>query len=116
MNNGLFPQDNSGIFHSSGYARVARGNTIGSMSVQPYGQRSYLERNRTSVRRYGESMMAQSYLDRGTGTVGADPTGISSRSSGYGMRSRGSLSSPSRVSAMPQRTFKEPPPRYNPFG
>lgn len=120
MNITQFSQDHDGKpFHSSGYARVARGNTIGSMSVQSFGQRSHVERNRTSVRRYGESMVGQNYLDRGVSSR-SDLSGPLRETGGASLHSRGTINhssarTPSSTS-VPPRSFREPPPRYNPYG
>lgn len=101
-------------FHSSGYAQVSQGNTIGSTNAQSYGQRVHIEKNRTSVGGYRESLVGQNYI-----RSGADSSG-STRQTPPSYPQRG-LTAPTRSfagrSIQPPRTsFREPPTRYNPYG
>lgn len=113
MNTHLFSHNQEETpLHSSGYAKVARGSSIGSISAQPFSQRITLERNRSTVHRYGDSMVSQHAGLHDPGARGQ-----------YGVRSytpnttRGGVSVASRPMRplSTQRSFVEPPPRHDPF-
>lgn len=81
-------------FHTSGYAEVAHGNAMGATSAESFQRRRHLERNRTSVRRYGDSMIAGGHMgnvSRGRLAQGSRPNTsgrvapltISKRSTGF---------------------------------
>lgn len=99
-----FSADTPKPFHSSGYARVSRGDTIGSAVQQTFGERVHMERNRQAVARYGNSMMGQGYIHRD----------ITPRSGGYD-RARGAQQAGRPTGVPPRGTFREPPVRHNPF-
>ena len=104
-------------FHSSGYAQVAHGNTLGSTNSQTFGQRVHVERTRSAVARYGNSHIGQGYIHQSV----TPRTGLKSqtpRTTAPDPRGRtGGL--PQRPNARPQASrpaFREPPARYNPYG
>ncbi len=43
------------VFHSSAYAKAQSGDSIGAASAQGYQSRMVVDKNRTTVRGYGES-------------------------------------------------------------
>lgn len=96
MNIGKFTNNSEKPFHSSGYAKVANGDAIGSTSSESFSQRRMINRYRRAVGNYGDSHVAR----------GGSP-GV-----------RGSVPRTSRVEkpAQPPRGFVEPPVRkYNPY-
>ena len=95
-------------FHSSGYAKVSQGNTIGSTNSQSFGDRTSVERNRSSINGYRASMVGQGYVHQN----------MQSRSGGaLSVRSNTSFRRGSgAVRPQPRQAFREPPTRYNPFG
>jgi hypothetical protein len=110
MNNSPFSHEQDvKPFHSSGYARISQGNTIGSMNTTSFGQRAHIERNRGAVQRYGDSMVGQSYLQQDQKRPSTLQPRTTSRFNP--VRSRGES-----VRSVPRPTFREPPTRYNPFG
>jgi hypothetical protein len=95
-------------FHSSGYAKVSQGNTLGSTNAQTFGDRAHIEKNRSAINGYRASMVGQGYVhqnmqSRTGGVVPARPTTFSA------LRPGGT------IKAQPRPTFREPPTRYNPF-
>lgn len=61
MNINKFTNDIDNPFHSNGYAQAARGNEIGSTSPQSFNQRLHIEKNRTAVRKYRDSMLVHGH-------------------------------------------------------
>ena len=116
MKNDPFHRDPPKPFHSSGYAEVARGNTIGSTNSQTFGQRVHVERNRSAVARYGNSHIGQGYIHQSV----TPRTGLRSQTPRTTAPDpRGHASMPMRPMAglqTPRTTFREPPSRYNPYG
>jgi len=53
-------------FHTSGYAEIAHGGAIGSTSSQSYQQRTRIDRNRQSIQKYRDSLIAQTHAHRNT--------------------------------------------------
>lgn len=107
-------------FHSSGYAKVASGGNIGASSVETYGQRRHVERNRRAVGRYGDSLIGRGHMRevakpqmdnplRQT-EAGTEPPPARQRfNAGNGSPNRGAMN-------IPKRTFSEPTSRrYNPY-
>ena len=62
INKFVNPNEDRSMFHTSGYAEVAHGRSLGATSAESFQQRRHLERNRTSVRRYGDSMIAGGHM------------------------------------------------------
>jgi hypothetical protein len=100
-------------FHSSGYAEAAHGTNIGSTSTQSFADRHYIERNRSSVGKYRDSMVAG-----GPGQQEKESQVASSQQ--YGRDRLQVRSRPNRAGNAPQTirpSFVEPPARkYNPYG
>jgi len=90
--------DNSEIFHSNAYARVASGTSMGATTPVSFGSRMDVHRNRQAVRQQGRS-----FTERGSVQPYA----------------REAPSLPSRVGTpIPPRSptsFHEPPARHNPY-
>lgn len=103
INKFVNPNQDRSLFHTSGYAEVAHGNSIGATSAQSFQQRRHLERNRRSVRRYGDSMLAGGHM----------------RSSARHELTKNPRTSPGRTSSLnvtPRTQFREPGGRgYNPY-
>lgn len=98
--------------HSNVYAKAAHGDKIGSMNAQSFNDRLRLEGSRKSVRGYGHSLIGSGYVKEAA-------------QQRIGGERGGSLQAPARTASprprsgglsMPQRTFREPPTRYNPYG
>lgn len=111
---------NEKIFHSTGYARVASGGSIGSTNAQSFRQRIGIDRSRQTVRRYGDSMIGQGHMKE-TARPQLDSSNplrqseTSIPSSRQQLNSRGSMGRP-QTGGVPPRTFTEPPTRgYNPY-
>jgi hypothetical protein len=109
----FFKDKNEKPFHSSGYAKVSQGKAIGSSSSQSFGQRTHVERNRSSVARYGSSMVGQGYIHRDvTPRVGGyDQARVTSPSAS---RNKGVLPR-TPAAGVQTRAFREPPARHNPY-
>ncbi len=95
-------------FHSSGYAEVASGSSIGTTSSQSFRQRYQVDRNRQYISRYHASHLANAPM---LPPKASDGTQLPGERRGY---------APSRpIAVPPPRTqrFQEPPNRgYNPYG
>ncbi|HMH70078.1 MAG TPA: hypothetical protein VK502_01665 [Candidatus Saccharimonadales bacterium] len=111
MNINKFVNNTDGsVFHSTGYADIAHGDSIGSTSSQSYRQRQHLERNRQSVKRYGSSMLAGGHM-RESARPHFDKTSSIPAREETKPPSRGSS-----VKSLPRRSFGEPSGRtYNPY-
>ena len=48
-------------FHSSGYAEAANGGSLGSTSHQSFEQRMRIEKNRSTIRQYRDSLVAREH-------------------------------------------------------
>lgn len=106
--------DSKKPFHSSGYAEIAHGNSIGATSSQSFQERSRIDNNRQTVGKYHQSFVARN----SKGRVLGDSTGrVTAATSRYvppaGRQQRfGGQSSP----LPPRERFSEPQGRtYNPF-
>jgi hypothetical protein len=111
-------EDKSDHFHSSAYAKVANGSSLGSHSTQSFEERTSMEQNRRNVQRYGSSLIGQNHMrDTAHSEVGSE-SGID--------RTRAPVTLPRRrVSGVqrgsispvaPRQTFREPGGRgYNPY-
>lgn len=106
------PHGNDTPLHSSGYAKVASGGTMGSASPQSFDQRIGIERNRRAVARYGHSMIGRGHMREdvrprlGTKDSLRQPGPIDT-----------SAARPPLNTQAPPRAFREPPSRgYNPYG
>ncbi|HJP81112.1 MAG TPA: hypothetical protein VJ841_01795 [Candidatus Saccharimonadales bacterium] len=116
MFNDPFHREEPKPFHSSGYAQVSQGNTIGSTNGQTFHQRIHVERNRSSIARYGNSHIGQGYIHQSvtprTGIGGDVPRQAPP------VNTRGHISSLPRSqtrTSTPRTAFHEPPSRYNPY-
>jgi hypothetical protein len=97
--------------HSSGYAKIASGGTIGSASPQSFDQRVDIDRGRQAVGRYGHSMIGRGDMKETARTRMDNPL----RKTGPVARSRSQMNARSGM-ATPRPQFKEPPARgYNPY-
>ena len=97
-------------FHSSGYARVANGNRIGSVASVPFGQRQQIEKNRQKVDSYRRSTVGSAYGVLRAKRYVKPTTPISDASNSLQKNNSNNASSPVR------RTFSEPGGRsYNPY-
>jgi hypothetical protein len=104
--------DDKAFFHSSGYAEAAHGKNFGVGSAQTFNQRRHTERNRSSIGRYRDSMVAGGPGEQEKESRIAEP----------GSYSRDKLQVRSRqdyrgsVAPATRPTFTEPPARkYNPY-
>jgi len=60
LNKHIVANDNHKPFHSSGYARVANGDRIGSVSNVSFNQRQRIDNNRQTVDLYKRSVVGSS--------------------------------------------------------
>lgn len=111
-------------FHSSTYAEVANGGSIGSTNSQTFGQRYGVDQNRQSIRRYKDSHIGRGALRYQARRGITDPFGrvdpAAAHSPLQGQNTTGSLGKPvdrrSAPPAAPRTTFREPPTRgFNPY-
>ena len=110
-------------FHSSGYAKVARGDNIGSTNAQPFSERLQVERKRQVVKRYHDSMVAHNHHSRLLSRLNrsdAPDRGVQSYQAPQDRQSPRSAPAqqrPQQAPPPPARKFTEPPKRgYNPYG
>lgn len=98
--------NNDNHFHSSGYAREAHGQSIGSTSAQSYSERAHIERNRRHVNRYSASMIGRrlGHSEPRVSSTGSQPR-------------RAELAPPPGRTGGPGQPhrFTEPTQRYNPY-
>lgn len=95
-------------FHSSGYARVAFGDRVGSTTTESFGARRQIDSSRQLIKGYHRSAIGNSYS-----AVRAKPVDTSLPASTYSVNNR-PISGP-RFSAPPRR-FNEPTAqKYNPY-
>ena len=114
MFNDPFHREEPKPFHSSGYAQVSQGNTIGSTNGQTFHQRIHVERNRSSIARYGNSHIGQGYIHQNV----TPRVGMGSEAPRQATPPRGHISSSPRGgihSTTPRTSFREPPARFNPY-
>jgi hypothetical protein len=110
-------------FHSSGYAEVANGGSIGSTNSQTFNQRYAADQDRTFVRKYRDSHIARGSMRHHARNgvtdpfVRTEPTMPTSRQSDNASSSPVKPTSPSSPVAPPARSsFREPPTRgFNPY-
>jgi hypothetical protein len=107
INNG--PKED--IFHSNGMAQVASGGNLGAASAETFERRTQINRRRSAVRHYGDSL-----IGRGNMKEVARPQMTGPRLSARPSRQAMNAARPIRP-AVPSRSFREPPSRgFNPFG
>lgn len=101
-------------FHSSGYAEVAQGTSMGSTNAQSFGERYRVNMNRQHIQRYSDSHLANAPFRRTVDSNEQDQnSSVTDR--------RRSVTQPKPI-VIPPRTqqrprFSEPTGRnYNPFG
>ena len=117
-------------FHSSGYAEVAHGGSIGSTSSESFSKRHTTEQNRRHIRRYSDSSVARGgdhlrneirHRLEGPDSLksAGDPRHRTMDRQAFNTRG-GAQSAPSPrpepAAPPPKRGFSEPPGRsYNPY-
>ncbi|MEO7904582.1 MAG: hypothetical protein ABIR91_02195 [Candidatus Saccharimonadales bacterium] len=99
-------------FHTSGYAEVAHGGSIGSTSSESFQRRVEVDSNRQTIGKYHQSSVASNLkgraLGRNSGRVPGRYVSPTER--------RQLPGGPSSPSAIPRASFSEPTGRtYNPF-
>ncbi len=103
------PPKRSDIFHSTAFGRAASsgGVGVGAVDMTSFRERRHLERNRSNVQRYANSMIGMAHTrDTFSNSLGAKPTVAG-----------GAMAARRQNLNMPQRpSFHEPPQRYNPYG
>lgn len=102
-------------FHSSGYAEVAHGGSIGATSSQSFQERSQIDSNRQVVGKYHESAVARNLKGRTLDNAAGRPTTTSRRYVPPAERQR-LFGGQSASASAPRERFSEPQGRtYNPF-
>ena len=115
-------------FHSSSYAEVANGGSIGSTNSQTFGERYTTDRNRSVVRKYRDSHIGRGSLrhQARTGIV-VDTFGRIDPAASASLQAQNAAApdplaptpiNHSRVTPPPasRASFKEPPTRgFNPY-
>lgn len=105
-------------FHSSGLARVAHGDAIGSASKQTFSQRAHVNRNRKVVNHYRDSIVVRGGQGSPLANQGQKIDIVKpfnqDRRSIRGLNSSDATGGPR--TAPPAPRFVEPPARgYNPY-
>jgi len=102
--------------HSSGYAEVAAGGSMGSVSSQSFAQRRQIERNRRAIGGYHTSRVATAH-HRSLQYSGTDISQQRAEAAVDDVRpSYGAIRSIARPEVAPRQRFTEPPARtYNPY-
>ncbi|HRC27952.1 MAG TPA: hypothetical protein PKV96_01025 [Candidatus Saccharimonas sp.] len=130
-----FSNNQSGVMHSSGLARVADGDaaSFGATSAESFSQRLHIEHNRQHVQSFGNAGVLHGYrMEAKTQTLGNRQGPNVTRSADSGLPRSGNRASPGRVDVGLSRQsinassstrlathtrFREPSPRhYNPYG
>ena len=113
LNKHIVTDNNDKPFHSSGYAKVASGNRIGSVSHVSFGQRQQIDGNRSRVDLYKRSTIGNAYGVLRAKTI-TRPT-IKPSVSGESNSKEGSLQQFNSAAPAKGR-FSEPGGRgYNPY-
>jgi len=110
--------DKTDHFHSSAYAKVASGASLGSHSMRSFEERTSMEQNRRNVQRYGASLIGQNHMrdtahtdESGESAIDRTRVPITPPRRRVGRVQRGSVSP-----VAPRQTFREPGGRgYNPY-
>jgi len=113
-------------FHSSSYAEVANGGSIGSTNGQTFGQRYSADQNRSVVRKYRDSHIGRGSLrHQARVRTALDPFRRIDPLTPVSRQAKNATSDPSVESVdppsasppvMPRANFKEPPARgFNPY-
>lgn len=105
--------DERPFFHTSGYATAAHGTNLGATSSQSFTDRRHMERNRSSIGRYHDSIVAgaPTQPDKESQTAISPPHDRSR------LQVRSRQNPANGVSSAPRQSFTEPPVRkYNPYG
>lgn len=61
LNKYVINNDNSKPFHSSGFARIANGDRVGSTGGDSYSQRQQIDNNRRIIYGYNRSVIGSAY-------------------------------------------------------
>jgi len=61
MNKHIVKADDNQPFHTSGYAQIATGNRIGSVSAVSFEQRQKIDLNRQKIAGYNRSVIGRNY-------------------------------------------------------
>jgi len=97
LNNHIVKNNDNKHFHSSGFAQVAVGNRLGSVSAESFNKRLQTDLNRQLIKGYNRSLVGSSYAT------------LRAQSIQPGSTIRPSINSP-------KKHFSEPPTRsYNPY-
>lgn len=107
-------------FHSSGYARVANGDQLGATSPESFNTRLSIDKNRKTIRKYRESLVAQGQkrpIASGDNVVYVMPTTPDNPRQKANVRSLPAVERRPITPSVPRDLFREPPARnYDPFG
>ena len=108
-------------FHSSGYAEAAHGDKIGSTTHQTFEQRMRIEKNRSTIRQYRDSLVARErdahHRHRKKDKFHREAPILNTRQAANAGE-QNITSIPDTGAGAPNRqAFREPPTRgYNPYG
>lgn len=112
LNKHIVTDKNNSTFHSSGFARVAGGDRIGSTSTVSFNQRLQIDKNRQLVNGYERSAIANSRGVLRAKTFNRD----AAKSNIRGFADRSLQQSNSAGSSSIPHHFSEPTSRgYNPY-
>ncbi|MFZ2125298.1 MAG: hypothetical protein WA087_00840 [Candidatus Saccharimonadales bacterium] len=84
LNKHIATNDNASHFHSSGYAKVAYGDRVGSTTTESFGMRRQIDASRQLIKGYHRSAIGNSYSAVRAKPVSTDinrPLGVNGRPS-----------------------------------
>ena len=108
-------------FHSSGYAEAANGGSLGSTSHQSFEQRMRIEKNRSTIRQYRDSLVAREHdkhhRDRKKDRFHRESPEFNTRQAANAGEQNLSSGPDVGAGGSNRQAFREPPTRgYNPYG
>jgi hypothetical protein len=107
LNKHIINNDGNRPFHSSGFARIASGNRVGSTGNTSFNQRQKIDQERRLIYGYSRSKIGSSYSALRPKPVPVDQNKIIPLSP---LQQRNS-----RPIAVPQRPANPSPQSYNPY-
>ncbi len=107
LNKHIVTNDNASHFHSSGYARVAYGDRVGSTTTESFGTRRRIDSSRQIINGYHRSAIGNTY-----GAVRAKPISVDT-SRPLGINGRPSAQQYNANSQV--RPSSPRPQSYNPY-
>lgn len=106
--------DKKDAFHSSGYAKTQNQGSIGSASCESFLKRRKIDKNRSTIGKYGASQIANSHYSNTPGAKTYDPAASTKETPATDSSRYSARTQPTKTSAPPPPQKPTPPPRINP--